>query len=164
MKIPESVLVVIHTMAGRVLLLERADHPGFWQSVTGSKDTEQESLRETCRREVFEETGICMPPEAFVDWQHINRYEILPAWRARYASGVIENTEHVFSLALPAEQAVRLSAREHLQFAWLPWREAADKCFSWTNNQAIRALIERRHVLPADSDFSDPSDGARAQQ
>ena len=51
-KIPESVLVVIHTPDLQVLLIERADKPGFWQSVTGSKDTLEESLHETARREV----------------------------------------------------------------------------------------------------------------
>ena len=44
-KIPQSVLVVIHTPALEVLLLERADHPGFWQSVTGSLDAPHEALQ-----------------------------------------------------------------------------------------------------------------------
>ena len=57
-KIPESVLVVIHTAEMEVLLIERADRPGFWQSVTGSKDEENELLLETAVREVAEETGI----------------------------------------------------------------------------------------------------------
>lgn len=143
MKIPESVLVVIHTSAGEVLLLERADHPGFWQSVTGSLDAADEPLRQTCHREVLEETGIDAPPEAFCDWQQVNQYPILPHWRKRYAPDVTHNTEHLFSLCVEREQAVVLSPREHLRFAWLSWRDAADRCFSMTNVAAIRALPVR---------------------
>lgn len=152
MKIPVSVLVVIHTRDGQVLLLERADHPGFWQSVTGSVDHDREPLRQTCRREVLEETGLDAPAADFLDWQHTNRYDILPAWRSRYAPGVQQNTEHVFSLCLGATQPVRLSSREHLQFAWLPWRDAAERCFSWTNHQAIRDLARRELIALAPSE------------
>lgn len=143
MKVPESVLVVIHTDDGRVLLLERADHPGFWQSVTGSRDTLDEPLPETCRREVFEETGIECGPGDLLDWRFSNRYLIFPAWRRRYAPGVTHNTEHVFSLALRQPVDVRLSPDEHLRYRWLPWREAVDCCFSLTNVAAIRELVRR---------------------
>ena len=143
MKIPESVLVVIHTVDGSVLLLERADHPGFWQSVTGSRETADESLVATCCREVREETGIACDPADVLDWQSTNRYEIFPAWRARYAAGITHNTEHVFSLSLPAEVPVTLASGEHLRYRWLPWRQAADCCFSQTNVAAIRALALR---------------------
>jgi len=143
MKIPVSVLVVIHTPDGQVLVMERADHPGFWQSVTGSKDFVDEPLVETCRREVLEETGIDAPADAFSDWQRTNQYEILAHWRKRYAPGVSHNTEHLFSLQLPAPVTVHLAPDEHLSYLWLPWREAADRCFSWTNVGAIRALAER---------------------
>ena len=144
-KIPESVLVVIHTQARDVLLIERADHPGYWQSVTGSKDTLEESLVDTCVREVFEETGIRVgtpevPLAALRDWQLQNVYEIYPVWRHRYAPGVTHNTEHVFGLLVPPGIAVTLSPREHLQHAWLPWREAADRCFSPSNAEAVLQL------------------------
>lgn len=142
-KIPESVLVVIHTAAGEVLLLERADHPGYWQSVTGSKDTLDELPIETCRREVAEETGLDVGRYELSDWQYTNRYEIFKHWRGRYAEGVTHNTEHVFGLLLPAPVPVTLAPREHLQYAWLPWQEAAGRCFSWTNVQAIKMLAER---------------------
>jgi dATP pyrophosphohydrolase len=144
-KLPESVLVVVHTVEAQVLLLERADHPGFWQSVTGSRATADEPLRATCAREVAEETGLVVAPEAFDDWQLVHRYAIYPQWRHRYAPGVTDNTEHVFGLRLAAPFAPALAAREHLSHCWLPWREAADRCFSWTNAQAIRRL----HALPA---------------
>ncbi len=137
-KIPESVLVVIHTQAGEVLLIERADKPGFWQSVTGSLDAPDEPLADTARREVFEETGISTGD--LRDWQLDNVYEIYPVWRHRYAPGVTHNTEHVFGLTLPAVVPVILSPREHLQHAWLPWREAADRCFSPSNAEAILQL------------------------
>jgi dATP pyrophosphohydrolase len=144
-KIPESVLVVIHTAALDVLLLERADQPGFWQSVTGSKDTAQESLTETAIREVAEETGIVVgspevPLAHLRDWHMRNVYEIYPVWRHRYEPGVMHNTEHVFGLVVPRDTPVRLAAREHLASVWLPWREAADRCFSPSNAEAILQL------------------------
>lgn len=143
-KIPESVLVVVHTTAGEVLLLERADQPGFWQSVTGSRAGADEPLRATCAREVAEETGLAVAPEAFDDWQLVHRYPIYRHWRHRYASGVTHNTEHVFGLRLSAPFVPALAAGEHLAYCWLPWRAAAERCFSWTNAQAIGRL----HALP----------------
>ena len=147
-KIPISVLVVIHTVELDVLLIERADRPGFWQSVTGSKDTPEESLLDTCLREVEEETGIAIgaghvPREALVDWQLANMYEIWPEWRHRYAPGVTTNTEHVFSLCVPLGTPVRLAPREHLAFEWLGCEAAAARCFSPTNAEAIRELPRR---------------------
>ena len=144
-KIPESVLVVIHTPALEVLLIERADHPGYWQSVTGSKDSAAEPLVETCIREVEEETGIRigeagLPLASLRDWQLANLYEIYPVWRHRYAPGVTHNTEHVFGLTVPAATPVRLNPREHLRFGWWPWREAADRCFSPSNAEAVLLL------------------------
>jgi dATP pyrophosphohydrolase len=138
-KIPVSTLVVIHTPALQVLLLERADHPGFWQSVTGSQD-EGESLRETAIREVREETGLEAERFTLTDWNLQNVYEIYPVWRHRYAAGVTHNTEHVFGLRVPEALPVRLSPREHLAFAWMPWQEAAQRVFSWSNRKAILML------------------------
>jgi len=142
-KIPESVLVVIFTGARDVLLLERADHPGFWQSVTGSRAAPDEPLASTCAREVKEETGFAAAPDAYEDWRRVNRYAIYPHWRHRYAPGVTHNTEHVFGLAVAARFDAVLAPREHTRFQWRPWREAADLCFSWTNAQAIRLLADR---------------------
>ncbi|MBK8765208.1 MAG: dihydroneopterin triphosphate diphosphatase [Burkholderiaceae bacterium] len=147
-KIPESVLVVIHTPDLQVLLLERADHPGFWQSVTGSKDEADEPLTLTCAREVMEETGLDAKSFELTDWQLTNRYEIYPHWRHRYPEGVTHNTEHVFGLCVPAPLPVTLAPREHLQYAWLPWEDAAQRCFSWSNVQAIRELPVRRRPRP----------------
>ena len=144
-KIPESVLVVIHTAALDVLLLERADMPGFWQSVTGSKDAEDEPLEETCRREVEEETGIAtggprVHADCLLDWHMCNVYDIYPQWRHRYAPGVMKNTEHVFGLVVPRDIDVRLAPREHLRFEWLAWQAAADRCFSPSNAEAVLHL------------------------
>ena len=139
MKIPVSTLVVIHTPALEVLLLERADHPGFWQSVTGSQDP-GESLRDTAAREVFEETGIDAAQYLLEDWNLQNVYEIYPVWRHRYAPGVTHNTEHAFGLRVPEPLAVRLQPREHLASAWLPWQQAAERVFSWSNRKAILML------------------------
>jgi dATP pyrophosphohydrolase len=142
-KIPESVLVVIHTGDLQVLLLERADHPGFWQSVTGSKDRLDEALVETCRREVLEETGIDAADGLLEDWDVRNRYEIYPQWRHRYPAGVTHNTEHVFGLRVPAGLPVRIAPREHLRYRWMPWEAAAGMCFSMSNVEAIRTLPAR---------------------
>jgi dATP pyrophosphohydrolase len=146
-KIPESVLVVIHTADQQVLLIERADKPGFWQSVTGSKDEPNEPLRVTAMREVAEETGIVIgspevPLSNLRDWHLQNVYEIYAVWRHRYAPGVTHNTEHVFGLRVPRDIAITLAEREHLRYQWLPWRDAADACFSPSNAEAIRQLPE----------------------
>ncbi len=141
-KIPRSVLVVIHTPALEVLLIERADKPGYWQSVTGSLDAKDEPLAAAARREVLEETGIDVQQAGATlrDWGLANVYEIYPVWRHRYAPGVTHNTEHVFGLTVPSAAPVVLSPREHLAYQWLPWREAADRCFSPSNAEAILQL------------------------
>jgi dATP pyrophosphohydrolase len=141
-KIPESVLVVIHTSDLEVLLIERADRPGFWQSVTGSLDTPDEPLLATATRELFEETGIVADGRDIVlhDWRVANVYEIYATWRHRYAPGVTHNTEHVFSVCVPRDIPVTLAPREHVQHAWLPLLEAADRCFSSSNAEAILQL------------------------
>lgn len=141
-KRPVSVLVVIHTPDLQVLLLERASHAGYWQSVTGSQE-EGESLIETAQREIAEETGIVAPEGKLKDWQATNIFEIFAEWRFRYAPGITHNTEHVFSLEVPREQPIRVAPDEHLAYQWCPWREAAEKCFSWTNRDAILMLPEK---------------------
>ena len=142
-KIPRSVLVVVHTPDLQVLLLERADHPGYWQSVTGSQD-EGETLAQTAARELMEETGLSVGDYPLLDWHQASDFEIFAEWRWRYAPGVTHNTEHVFSLAVPRPLDVRLAPREHLAFEWLPHDLAADKVFSWSNAAALRALPDHR--------------------
>lgn len=144
-KIPESVLVVIHTPAFEVLLIQRADADDFWQSVTGSKDHEDEPLALTAAREVEEETGIACGEgtelaSQLLDWKLQNVYEIYPRWRSRYAPGVTRNTEHLFGLCLPAPVPPRLDPREHVDWQWLPLHAAADACFSPSNAEAILLL------------------------
>lgn len=152
-KLPESVLVVIHTEDLEVLLIERADRPGFWQSVTGSKDTADEPLAQTAIREVAEETGICVVEHPLAanevhssclsDWKLSNVFEIYPVWRHRYAPGITRNTEHVFGLRVPRTVPIALAPREHLNHLWLPYREAADRCFSPSNAEAILHLPQQ---------------------
>jgi dihydroneopterin triphosphate diphosphatase len=144
-KIPESVLVVIHTAALEVLLIERADKPGFWQSVTGSLDAPDEALLDTATRELREETGIIADGVNIVlhDWQLSNIYEIYPVWRHRYAPGVTHNTEHVFGVCVARDTPVTLNPREHLRHVWLPYMDAADRCFSSSNAEAILQLPQR---------------------
>lgn len=188
-KLPISVLVVMHDPDGQVLLLERADRPGFWQSVTGSLDAPDEDLAQAAAREVFEETGFEVPgfevlkPEALIpetlipaslrpvlqNLQIQNRYEIYAHWLHRYAPGVTHNTEHVFALWLPSQRVPRLAPREHRSFAWLPWHDAASRCFSPSNADAIRLLADRlgwhdtaRQQTPAPENTSAIApDGAR---
>lgn len=141
-KIPVSVLVVIHTPDKQVLLLERADQPGWWQSVTGSQNP-GESLVETAIREVREETGLDVREHKLTDWGYSNLYEIFACYRHRYPPEVTHNTEHVFGLEVPEELPVTLAAREHLSYQWLPAMEAAARCFSPSNAEAIRRLETR---------------------
>jgi dATP pyrophosphohydrolase len=139
-KIPISTLVVVYTPELDVLVMERADAPGYWQSVTGSQEP-GETLAATATRELREETGIDAERYGGVtDWNIKNVYDIFPRWRHRYAPGTTSNTEHVFGLAVPQPIDIALDPREHLRFAWLPWKEAAEKCFSWSNRAAIERL------------------------
>ena len=153
-KIPQSILAVIYTKDLDVLLIERADRPGFWQSVTGSRDSLAEKLEQTAIREIFEETGIAVvdtvtdhaPAKRQVarryltDWKIEHDFEIFSVWRHRFAPGVTTNTEHVFGLQVPVRFDVVLEPKEHLNAIWLPWKDAAQKCFSWTNREAIEQL------------------------
>ncbi len=143
LKLPVSVLVVIHTPALEVLLLERAARPGFWQSVTGSLDHADEPLAAAARREVREETGIDALPERLLRWPLAYTFEVYPEWRHRFVPGTVHNTEHVFSLEVPRPGPVTLAPKEHAASLWLPWPEAAAKCFSWSNRDAIRMLASR---------------------
>ena len=148
-KIPESVLVVIHTTALEVLLIRRAD-AGTWQSVTGSKDHPEESYWDTAVREVREETGLDALAAGcrLHDWALENTYEIYPAWRWRYPPGVSRNTERVFGLRLPQRLPVVLSPSEHTALQWLPWRAAADQVFSPSNAEAILMLPQLQEGRP----------------
>lgn len=143
-KIPVSVLVVVHTPSLDILLIERTARPGYWQSVTGSIDRIDEPLEDAARREVFEETGIYAEPELFVCWNLVRTFEIYPQWRDRFAPGTTHNDEHMFSLEVPEIVPVRLAADEHTAWQWLPWSDAMERCFSWTNRDAIGLLAQTR--------------------
>ena len=138
-KRPESVLVVVYTRTGKVLLLKRADDPDFWQSVTGSLLWEETEPRQAATRELREETGL----EATEDLRNLqltHRYPILPRWRPRYAPEVRENTEHAFALELPAEILITVNPAEHAGYGWFPMDEAVAKVASWTNREVILKL------------------------
>ncbi len=139
-KLPVSVLVVVHTVAREVLLLERASRPGYWQSVTGSLDRADEPLADAAQRELREETGVQARPADLKPWNLAYSFEIFREWRYRFVPGTTHNTEHVFSLEVAGRVAVALAPGEHTASLWLPWMEAAAKCFSWSNRDAIRIL------------------------
>jgi dATP pyrophosphohydrolase len=144
-KTPVSALVLIHTEDLQVLIIERADKAGFWQSVTGSLDA-GETPQQAAIREVLEETGLHAEQFELQDWQVANTYEIYPHWRYRYAPNVTTNVEHQFALVLPSALPIKLAPDEHLQYAWVDWREAAQRVFSWTNVDAIKRLAERHQL------------------
>jgi dATP pyrophosphohydrolase len=141
-KTPISALVLIHTKDLQVLIMERADKAGYWQSVTGSLE-QGETPTQAAIREVHEETGLNASQYDLQDWQASNIYEIYPHWRHRYAPDVTHNTEHLFGLELPSRLSIKLAADEHLHYEWVDWREAAKRVFSWTNVDALSKLGER---------------------
>jgi dATP pyrophosphohydrolase len=144
-KKPISALVLIYTPDLQVLIMERADKAGFWQSVTGSLENDETPLNAAIR-EVFEETGLDATQYNLQDWQASNVYEIYPHWRYRYALGVVENREHLFGLELPSQLTIKLAANEHVRYEWVDWREAATRVFSWTNVDALKRLGEKHHL------------------
>jgi dATP pyrophosphohydrolase len=144
-KTPISALVLIHTPDLQVLIMERADKAGFWQSVTGSVEDNETPLQASIR-EVFEETGLDATKYNLQNWQASNVFEIYPHWRYRYAPDVIENTEHLFGLELPSPLPIKLAPDEHLRYEWVDWREAATRVFSWTNIDALKRLGEKHHL------------------
>jgi dihydroneopterin triphosphate diphosphatase len=144
-KTPISALVLIHTSDLQVLIMERADKPDFWQSVTGSVEG-NETPYEAAIREVQEETGLNALDFDFKDWRASNVYEIYPHWRHRYAPGVTENTEHLFGLCLPSTLPIRLAPKEHTNYEWVDWREAAQRVFSWTNVDALKRLGQQHQL------------------
>lgn len=141
-KTPISALVLIYTVDLQVLIMERADKPGYWQSVTGSLEQAETPLQ-TAIREVQEETGLDAAKYTLQDWHASNIYEIYPHWRHRYAPEVTHNTEHLFGLLLPEPLPIKMAPDEHVQYEWVDWREAAKRVFSWTNVDALSKLGER---------------------
>jgi dihydroneopterin triphosphate diphosphatase len=144
-KTPISALVLIYTIDLQVLIMERADKAGFWQSVTGSLEAGETPLKAAIR-EVQEETGLDATQYDLQDWQASNVYEIYPHWRYRYAPGVVENTEHLFGLELPSKLPIKLAPNEHVRYEWVDWRVAATRVFSWTNVDALKRLGERHQL------------------
>jgi dATP pyrophosphohydrolase len=144
-KRPVSVLVVVATPAGDVLLLERTRPRGFWQSVTGSLD-EGETPERAARRELLEETGID-GTDHLESCAIRNHFPIIEAWRHRYAAEEQINREHVFRLVVNNLSPIRLNPKEHLGYKWLPRHEAAGLATSWTNRIAILALAPSRYTM-----------------
>lgn len=137
-KRPESALVVVFSSDGYVLLLQRADDPGFWQSVTGSLE-EGETALAAAHRELAEETGLTCPD--LQDCQQSNLFEIRPMWRSRYPDGTTHNREHVFLAEVPERCDVTLAPDEHLTYRWVPVPQALEELWSETNRAAIEQFL-----------------------
>lgn len=144
-KTPISALVLIHTQDLQVLIMERADKDGFWQSVTGSVEGD-ESPYQAAIREVKEETGLDALQYRLQDWHTSNVYEIYPHWQYRYAPGITHNREHLFGLTVPEPLPIKLAPNEHVRYEWVDWREAAKRVFSWTNVDALKRLGEQHQL------------------
>ena len=134
--------MVVFTAAGETLLLERL-RPAFWQSVTGSLEWPSETPEEAARREVYEETGI-EAVAGWFDWKISRYFQILPAYRDRFAPGTRVNHEHMFSLQLPEPRSVNLMREEHRGSEWLPLTKSRDRVWSWTNRAALDQVAALR--------------------
>jgi len=141
-KRPESVLVLVCTQQGEILLMERTRPLGFWQSVTGSLRWGEQAAS-AARRELLEETGL-RAGQGLVDLHDGKTFPIRPPWRARYAPQVRRNREHWFVYELRSRQTIRLSRSEHRQFRWLPAATALQRASSWTNRELIRRWYAAR--------------------
>ena len=135
---PESVLVLIYTQEGDVLLLERQNPRAHWQSVTGSLYW-QENPAQAAQRELFEETGL--EGTALIDSQESNAFSIWEQARQFYEPGVSENLEHLFRLELSSKPCIKINLAEHRQYLWLDKQAAVEKVFSWTNRDAILKFV-----------------------
>jgi dATP pyrophosphohydrolase len=137
-RIPVSVLVLVHSDDGQVLLLRRSKPFDFWQSVTGSLKS-GESHRDAAQRELFEETGLTNEGE--LHYSGVSRQFVIdPRWRDRFEPGSVENVEFEWHYRLTAIPKIILSADEHSEYRWLPVALAASEVWSWTNRDALEAL------------------------
>ncbi len=138
-KRPESVLVVIYTAGGEVLVMERRQPAGYWQSVTGSLEP-GEPATAAAVREVAEETGLDVT-DRLIDGGYHNRFDIIPAWRERYAPDVGSNTEYVFRVVYTDRPAISINRKEHSRYEWLPAAAALQRVSSRTNREAISRFV-----------------------
>ena len=138
---PVSVLVVVFTSDGSVLLLRRARPFDFWQSVTGSLQHD-ETHADAAVRELREETGLAAEGE--LSFSGASRlFTIDPRWRDRFAPGVTENVEFEWHYRLPERKDIVLDRAEHEEFRWFPLDRAIDAVWSWTNREALVKLRDR---------------------
>jgi dihydroneopterin triphosphate diphosphatase len=138
-KRPESVLVLVYTPDAEILILERRQPTGFYQSVTGSLEW-GEGHAEAALRELREETGL--DPETSPAPCHLEAdFEIHPAWRHRFPPGTESNHETVFCWRAPGPLPIRINPDEHVSWQWLPFDRALEAMSSWTNRRALLQVI-----------------------
>lgn len=128
--------MVVHT-ATEVLLIKRADHACFWQSVTGSLEWGEVAYA-AALRELAEETGI--HSDGLRQTGISRSYEILSQWRKRYPPNTQRNREHLFFCHVEQKPDIILDLDEHTEFVWLEFEQAEAKVFSWSNRLAISSL------------------------
>ncbi len=131
--------MVIYTTSGDVLLMERQHPEKYWQSVTGSLEW-GEDAGPAAIREVEEETGLNVA-DTVIDCGYSNCFEIIPAWRDRYAPEVMTNTEHVFRVEYTHRPEIRITLEEHRRYDWLSSVNALERASSRTNRQAIQRFV-----------------------
>ncbi|HNL68741.1 MAG TPA: dihydroneopterin triphosphate diphosphatase [Leptospiraceae bacterium] len=136
-KVPESALVVVYSK-DQFLLLERSDRPGYWQSVTGSRDV-HETIEQTAARELKEETGLTMADGVLISTGRTHTYPIMDEWRHRFAPDVSENRETVFYFSMP--QVCNVTLSEHIRYEWVSGEEAVGRVFSRTNREEIQRIL-----------------------
>jgi dATP pyrophosphohydrolase len=138
---PVSVLVLVFTTDGGILLLRRLHPFDFWQSVTGSLQRD-ETHADAAMRELVEETGL--DGEGELSFSGTSRvFTIDPRWRDRYAPGVSENVEFEWHYRLPERVEITLDLAEHSEYQWMPLDRAIEAVWSWTNREALVELRDR---------------------
>ena len=140
-KRPESVLVVVHSIDGMILLLKRTDIEDFWQSVTGSLKW-GETAPAAAVRELKEETGINAGLR-LVDWHYSVRFDIIDKFKNRYRPGTIQNLENLYSIEIERDHHIKLDPHEHITYQWNSVPQAMERTWSWSNRDAIAAVAKK---------------------
>ncbi len=143
----DSVQVVVRRARGEGfewLVLTRTEARGaFDQPVTGMLDP-GESPAEAAKREVFEETGLEIPPGALEDLAYVHSF-LVEAWTRpdNEAGAMVFCREHGFAWEAASDARVLTDPREHVRARWLPTSEAL-LAMRWSGNRrAVELSLAR---------------------